>query len=66
VTNETVKRVLWLNTREETDPLGTNYATNRNQYGVVNSRCAPADKAAGLDFYVTMTDFEGQKAILSK
>lgn len=66
VTQERVKRALWINTREESDPLGTNYATNRNQFGVVNARCASADKAAGLDLYVTMLDFEGQKAILAR
>jgi len=66
VTQERVKRTLWLESREQTDPIGLNYATNRNQFGTVNSRCAAADKAAGVDFYVTMTDVEGHKAILAK
>lgn len=66
VTHERVKRTLWLNSREDSDPLGLNYASNRNLFGQENSRCATADRAAGLDLYVLMNDFEGQKAMLAR
>lgn len=59
-------RIIYWNTLEPTDSVNLNYDSDRNDFGQENSLCAAVDRAAGIDLHVTMSDFEGQKAILAK
>jgi hypothetical protein len=66
VTKEMANRATYFNSLEADDPLVLYYSVDRNRFGQENSRCASADRAAGVDLFVKVTDMEAQKAILAK